>query len=177
MQQLTPKHSRRLIHENPKSKALPLTYLCRGAHDSWQRASLHELRQLWRGSELPAVLQAMNLQRLAGWAMTKVSNKRIRVLLGYLLPAGMQIRQVGSTVEPGAHPSRRLFRCQGTWRTQSDKPHHLLFLTQKATLIPGSTDQTPRDQNSQWMAKKSNSDEGHKTTQPDWALTLEEEEI
>lgn len=68
-----------------------LTYLCRGAHYSGQRASLHELGQLRRGPELPAVLQAVYLQRLADWGMTKVGNKRIRVLLGYLLPAGMQI--------------------------------------------------------------------------------------
>lgn len=95
----------------------------------------------------------MNLQRLADWGMTEVSNKRIRVLLGYLLPAGMQIWQVGSTVEPGAHPSRRVFGRRGTWRPQSDKPHHFLVLTQKASLIPGSTPQTSPDQNLQWMAK------------------------
>lgn len=95
----------------------------------------------------------MNLQWLADWGMTEVSNKRIRVLLGYLLPAGMQIWQVGSTVEPGAHPSRRVFGRRGTWRAQSDKPHHFLVLTQKASLIPGSTAQTTPDQNRQWLAK------------------------
>lgn len=97
------------------------------------------------------MLQAMNLQRLADWGMTKVSNKRIRVLLGYLLPAGMQIRQVGSTVEPGAHPSRRLFGRRGTWRAQSDKAHHCLVLTQTDSLIPGSTAQTAADQNLLWL--------------------------
>lgn len=99
------------------------------------------------------MLQAMDLQRLADWGMPKVSNKRIRVLLGYLLPAGMQIRQVGSTVEPGAHPSRRLFGRQGACRAQSDKTHHCLVLTLRHSLIPGSTAQTAAEQNLLWLSR------------------------
>lgn len=109
------------------------------------------------------MLQAMDLQRLADWGVTKVSNKRVRVLLGYLLPAGMQIRQVGSTVEPGAHPSRRLFGCQGTCRAQSDKPHHCLLLTQTqpAPRIHSSNSCRPKP-----STAKHSTEQSHSTARP-----------
>lgn len=115
------------------------------------------------------MLQAMDLQRLADWGMTKVSNKRIRVLLGYLLPAGMQIRQVGSTVEPGAHPSRRLFGRRGTWRAQSDKPHHCLLLTQRHSLSHGSNSSRSKS-----MAKHG-TEQSHSTARPGRVSSLWED--
>lgn len=54
------------------------------------------------------MLQTMNLQGLADWDRAKVSHQRVRVLLSNLLPAGMQIGQVGGTVQSGAHASGRV---------------------------------------------------------------------
>lgn len=78
-----------------------IAHLGGGAQDGWQGAPMHEFREFGRGAQLAARLQGGDLLGLAALPV----HHRVWVLLLYLLPAEVcaTLRQVGGTVEPGAH--------------------------------------------------------------------------